>query len=101
MYVLRPPRWKIFEFFDIPVYVDMTFLLLLFLFLNSGSSFSYGIMQALELCDDATGTCSQTLLHASPLGKGLLQFNALVADNFLKYILHGFLSLYIKVGSIY
>ena len=30
MYVLRPPRWKIFEFFDIPVYVDMTFLLLLF-----------------------------------------------------------------------
>ena len=56
---------------------------------------------ALELCDDATGTCSQTLLHASPLGKGLLQFNALVADNFLKYILHGFLSLYIKVGSIY
>ena len=40
MYVLRPPRWKIFEFFDIPVYVDMTFLLLLFLFLNSAGSFS-------------------------------------------------------------
>ena len=49
MYVLRPPRWKIFEFFDIPVYVDLSFLLLLFLFLNNGGSFSYGLMQAMVL----------------------------------------------------
>ena len=46
---MRPPRWKIFEFFDIPVYVDVSFLVLLFLFLNSGGSFSYGLMQALVL----------------------------------------------------
>ena len=49
MLVMRPPRWKIFEFFDIPVYVDVSFLLILFLFLNSGGSFSYGLMQALVL----------------------------------------------------
>ena len=49
MLVMRPPRWKIFEFFDIPVYVDVSFLVLLFLFLNSGGSFSYGLMQALVL----------------------------------------------------
>ena len=49
MLVVRPPRWKIFEFFDIPVYVDVSFLILLFLFLNSGGSFSYGLMQALVL----------------------------------------------------
>ena len=46
---MRPPRWKIFEFFDIPVYVDVSFLVLLFLFLNSGGSFSYGLMQAMVL----------------------------------------------------
>ena len=46
MLVMRPPRWKIFEFFDIPVYVDVSFLVLLLLFLNSGGSFSYGLMQA-------------------------------------------------------
>ena len=49
MLVMRPPRWKIFEFFDIPVYVDVSFLVLLFLFLNSGGSFSSGLMQALVL----------------------------------------------------
>lgn len=49
MLVMRPPRWKIFEFFDIPVYVDVSFLLILFLILNSGGSFSYGLMQALVL----------------------------------------------------
>ena len=49
MLVMRPPRWKIFEFFDIPVYVDVSFLVLLLLFLNSGGSFSYGLMQALVL----------------------------------------------------
>lgn len=49
MLVMRPPRWKIFEFFDIPVYVDVSFLVLLFLFLNSGASFSNGLMQALVL----------------------------------------------------
>ena len=49
MLVMRPMRWKLFEFFDIPVYVDLTFLLLLFLFLNDGGSFSYGIMQAVVL----------------------------------------------------
>ena len=46
---MRPPRWKIFEFFDIPFYVDVSFLVLLFLFLNSGGSFSFGLMQALVL----------------------------------------------------
>ena len=49
MLVMRPPRWKIFKFFDIPVYVDVSFLVLLFLFLNSGGSFSSGLMQALVL----------------------------------------------------
>ena len=49
MLVMRPPRWKIFEFFDIPVYVDVSFLVLLFLLLNSGGSFSSGLMQALVL----------------------------------------------------
>jgi len=49
MYVMRPMKWKIFEFFDIPVYVDLTFLILLFLFLNDGGSFSSGLMQALVL----------------------------------------------------
>ena len=49
MLVMRPPRWKVFEFFDIPVFVDVSFLLILFLFLNSGGSFSYGLMQALVL----------------------------------------------------
>ena len=49
MVVMRPMRWKLFEFFDIPVYVDLTFLIILFLFLNDGGSFSYGIMQALVL----------------------------------------------------
>ena len=47
--MMRPMRWKLFEFFGIPVYVDLTFLLLMFLFLNDGGSFSYGIMQALVL----------------------------------------------------
>ena len=49
MYVMRPMKWKIFEFFDIPVYVDLTFLILMFLFLNDGGSFSYGLMQAMVL----------------------------------------------------
>ena len=49
MFVMRPPRWKIFEFFDIPVYVDVSFLVLLFLFLNDGDTFSIGIMQAMIL----------------------------------------------------
>ena len=49
MVMMRPMRWKLFEFFGIPVYVDLTFLLLMFLFLNDGGSFSYGIMQALVL----------------------------------------------------
>ena len=42
-------KWKLFEFFDIPVYVDLTFLILMFLFLNDGGSFSYGLMQAMVL----------------------------------------------------
>ena len=49
MYVMRPMKWKLFEFFDIPVYVDLTFLILMFLFLNDGGSFSYGLMQAMVL----------------------------------------------------
>lgn len=49
MYVMRPMRWKLFEFFDIPVYADVSFLVLLFLFVNSGGSFSYGLMQAMVL----------------------------------------------------
>ena len=49
MYVMRPMKWKLFEFFDIPVYVDLTVLILMFLFLNDGGSFSYGLMQAMVL----------------------------------------------------
>ena len=49
MLVMRPPRWKLFEFFDIPVYADVSFLVLLFLFVNSGGSFSFGLVQALVL----------------------------------------------------
>lgn len=49
MLVVRPPRWKLFEFFDIPVYADVSFLVLLFLFVNSGRSFSYGLAEALLL----------------------------------------------------
>ena len=49
MLVMRPMRWKILELFDIPVYVDMTFLILLLLFVNNGGSFSFGLMQALVL----------------------------------------------------
>lgn len=49
MVVMNPMRWKLFDLFDIPVYVDMTFLVLLFLFVNSGSSFGVGLMQALAL----------------------------------------------------
>ena len=49
MFVMRPPRWKLFEFFDIPVYVDVSFLILLFLFVSDGGSFSFGLMQALVL----------------------------------------------------
>ena len=49
MYVMNPMRWKLFELFGIPVYIDMTFAILLFMFLNSGSSFSYGLMQAMVL----------------------------------------------------
>ncbi len=49
MLVMRPMKWKLFEFFDIPVYVDMTFLVILFLFLSDGGSFSFGLMQALVL----------------------------------------------------
>ena len=49
MLMMRPMKWKLFEFFDIPVYVDLTFLILLFLFMNNGSTFSYGLMQALVL----------------------------------------------------
>ena len=47
--MMRPMQWKLFEFFGIPVYVDLTFLILLFLFVNSGSSFSVGLMQAMVL----------------------------------------------------
>lgn len=49
MLVMRPMKWKLFEFFDIPVYVDMTFLVILFLFLSDRGSFSFGLMQALVL----------------------------------------------------
>ena len=49
MVVMRPLRWKVFEFFDIPVYVDMTFLLLLFMFLNTGATFSHGLAEVLIL----------------------------------------------------
>ena len=46
---MRPPRWKLFEFFDIPVYADVSFLVLLLLFVNTGGSFTYGLMQAMVL----------------------------------------------------
>lgn len=49
MVVMRPLRWKVFEFFGIPVYVEMTFLLLLFMFLNTGASFSHGLAEVLIL----------------------------------------------------
>jgi len=49
MVMMRPMRWKLFELFDIPVYVDLTFLILLFLFVSDGGSFSYGLMQAMVL----------------------------------------------------
>jgi len=49
MVMMRPMKWKLFEFFDIPVYVDMTFLILLFLFVSDGGSFSSGLMQAIVL----------------------------------------------------
>ena len=49
MFVMNPTRWRLFELFDIPVYVDLSFLILLFLFLNDGGSFAYGLVQALVL----------------------------------------------------
>ena len=49
MVVVRPMRWRLFEFFDIPVYADVSFLILLLLFVNSGGSFTYGLMQAMVL----------------------------------------------------
>ena len=49
MVMMNPMRWRLFDLFDIPVYVDMTFLILLFLFVNSGSTFVVGLMQALVL----------------------------------------------------
>ena len=49
MFVVRPMRWRLFEFFGIPVSADVSFLVLLLLFLNSAGSFSYGLMQAMVL----------------------------------------------------
>ena len=49
MYVMRPLKWKVFEFFGIPVFVDVSFLVLLLLFLNNSPAFSYGLMQAFVL----------------------------------------------------
>ena len=49
MVVMRPMKWKLFEFFDIPVYVDLTFALLLFLFFSDSPSFAYGLSAAMVL----------------------------------------------------
>lgn len=49
MLLMKPVKWKLFELFDIPVYVDLTFLLMLFLFLNGAPSFSTGIAEVLVL----------------------------------------------------
>lgn len=42
-------RWKLFELFDIPVCIDVTFAILLFIFASSGESFVVGLMQAIIL----------------------------------------------------
>ncbi len=42
-------RYRLFDLFGIPVYVELTFLILLFLFVSDGGSFGYGLMQAVVL----------------------------------------------------
>ncbi|MBO7721893.1 MAG: site-2 protease family protein [Kiritimatiellae bacterium] len=42
-------RWKVIDLFGIPVYLDITFLVLMLLFVNGGSSFSAGLAEAMIL----------------------------------------------------
>lgn len=42
-------KWKLFELFEIPVYLDLTFAFILILFLQDGESFAFGFAQALVL----------------------------------------------------
>ena len=42
-------KWKIFELFGIPVMIDLTFGIILLMFLNSGASFSIGLAYAMIL----------------------------------------------------
>ena len=49
MTVIRPMKWKILELFGIPVYVDLTFLLMAFLFFSDSPTFSLGLADVLVL----------------------------------------------------
>ena len=42
-------KFKLFELFEIPVYLDLTFALILFMFLQSGTTFEAGLIEALVL----------------------------------------------------
>ena len=42
-------KYRIFDLFGIPVYIDITFAIILFMFLQDGRSFSLGLAQALVL----------------------------------------------------
>ena len=42
-------RWKLFDLFGIPVMIDLTFGIILLMFVNSGSSFPIGLAMALIL----------------------------------------------------
>lgn len=42
-------KWKLFELFDIPVMIDLTFGIILLMFVNSGPTFAIGLSEALIL----------------------------------------------------
>ena len=49
MVIFPKPKWTVCELFGIPVMIDITFALLLLMFLQSGSSFAEGMSSALIL----------------------------------------------------
>ena len=42
-------KWKLFDLFGIPVYIDITFAIILIMFLQEGRTFSTGLAEALVL----------------------------------------------------
>lgn len=49
MFIVRTPRYRLCDMFGIPIYIDISFVVLLVVFAVTSHSFSYGLSEALVL----------------------------------------------------